>query len=114
MEKIKKAWKWLTTHTKILFLIIGVILFSVLVIWWGKKNKSIRSLQRKIAYLQTRLKLEKIQMKYDMNMAELAKVREDNDSVREELEKIEEDLSTKLADDLTAEEIAQKFRELGL
>jgi len=114
METIKKAWKWLTTHTKILFLIIGVIFLFILVVWWGKRNKSIRALQRKISYLQAKLKIEKLQMKYDMNMEELVSVRDQNEHVREDLKKIEDDLVAKFEKDLTAEEIAQKFRELGL
>jgi len=114
MAALKKAWKWLKNRTKILFLIIGVILLFVLVIWWGRKNKRVRSLQRKIAYLNTKLKLEKIQMKYDMNMEELSAVREQNEHVREDLDKIEKDLSNKIEGELTAEEIANKFKELGL
>lgn len=114
METLKKSWKWLTTHTKILFLFIGVILLFILVVWWGKRNRSIRALQRKISLLNTKLKLEKVQAKYDMNMVELQQVREQNDHVREDLDKIEEDLNKQLEGDLTAEEIAAKFRELGL
>lgn len=114
MEKIKKAFKWLLNHLKIFLLIIGVILTTILILWWGRKNKQIRKLEQQLAISKAKLHVERLEVKYNNDIAELKKLKDKDAKIKKEIEEIEKSLSKKLKPDMTAEEIAEKFKELGL
>jgi hypothetical protein len=114
MDKLKKIFSWISTHTKICFLVIIIILFSVLVLWWGYKNRKIKALENQLAILNAKLKIEKLVLTYNTQVAELVKLREQDKKVNEDIVKIEASLETKLTPDMTAEQIADIFRKLGV
>ena len=107
-------WAWLKSHSKLLLLVLALVLVAVITIAWGFRNRTVRKLRRELALLQTQIKLEKIQRKYDANLEQIAAVREQNSRVEAELAEIETGLSHKLEGDLSADEIADRFRGLGL
>lgn len=114
MEKVKKALKWVWANSKLVLIVLLGILFTIFIIWWGNKNRKIRELETKLAILKAKITIEKLVAKYETTMSELAELRSKDKKVNEELQSIEKSLEEKLKPDMTAEEIAEKFKELGL
>ena len=111
---LKKAWVWITRNVKLFLLILGIILFVVLVLWWGHKNKMIRSLKNKLAIAQAKLKIEKLAGKYDATMDDLKGLKEKDKKISDEIAVIEKSLEERLKPDMTAEEIVAAFKKIGL
>jgi len=114
MAVIKKIWKWLVSNIKLVMVIACLVMIIIVGIMIGSKNKLIRSLEQKLSILQAKIKIEKLQIQYDMTMDEINKKKEEDVVLRKEIENIEEQLSKRLEGELSAEEIANKFREIGL
>ena len=114
MKKIKKALKWLGNHFKIAVLILTVIITTIFILWWGRKNRKIRKLEQKLAISKAKLHIERLEVKYDNDIAELKKLKEKDEKISTEIASIEESLRNKLKTDMTAEEVAEKFKEIGL
>lgn len=114
MDKLKKIFSWISTHTKIFFLIIIIVLFSILVLWWGYKNRKIRALENQLAILRAKLKIETLVLTYNTQVAELVKLRAQDSKVNDDIVKIEASLEKTLTPDMTAEQIADTFRKLGV
>jgi len=114
MATIKKILKWISNNFKLVLLITVIVVLSILVFWWARKNKKVRSLENQIAILNAKIKIERLEIKYDSDMQDLRELKGKDVALTKELEAIENDLSVKLAQDMTAEEIAAKFMEIGL
>jgi predicted Holliday junction resolvase-like endonuclease len=114
MAKIKQAIKWIGNNFKIFILILVIIILSILVFWWGRKNKKIRHLENQIAILNARLKIERLEIKYKKDMDDLKKLKEEDKKIDEDIAKIEKSLEKKLKPDMTADEIIAKFKEIGI
>ena len=114
MSTLKKILLWTNNHIKLLILFITIAVLSVLVLWWGRKNKKIRELENQLAVLNAKLKIERLAIAYDATVAELVKLKEKDTKINAELVDIEISLKEKLEKNMTAEEIAAKFREIGL
>ena len=114
MEKLKKIWQWISTHTRLVLLFIVIVLLSILVLWWGRKNRRIKALENELAVMNARLSVERITLAYNTKMDELAALKAKDDNVRGQLDKIQKSLEERLKPDMTAEEIAAKFRAIGL
>lgn len=110
---LKNALNWIKLNYKWLLLGAISVLFTILVIGWGRKNKKIRELQEQLAILKTKLQLERLTAKHDMLKEKLESLREQDETLTEELEDITF-LSEELSETMTAEEISNKFNELGL
>jgi len=111
---LKKAFSWIGTNSKWLLLAGASIFLAVIGICWYRNKQTIADLKNKVYILQTKMKLDKLAMKNDIMVEDLKDLKEKEASAKEELEKIEEDLKTKLSPTLTIEEIAKKFKELNL
>jgi len=114
MSTIKQILKWISNNFKIFILILVIIILSVLVFWWGRKNKKIRALENQIAILNARLKVERLEIKYKADMEELRKLKEKDKEISSDIDAIEKSLEKKLKPDMTADEIIAKFKEIGI
>jgi len=114
MSFLSKAWAWIKHNIKLVLFIIFFILMSILVISWGSKNKKIRELERQLAISHAKLKVERLTIKYDTTIKELNKLREQDKQIEEAINAIGTSLENKLKEDMTAEEIVEKFREIGI
>ena len=108
------AYHWVVSHGKLLLLILCIIIFSILLFWWGHKNRKIRALENQLAILVAKSKIERLEIKYNKNIHELTKLKEQDAVLTTELDTLEHSLKIRLAADMTADEIAEKFRDLGL
>jgi hypothetical protein len=95
-------------------LILSIVLVAIFILWWGWKNRKIRALQNKLAILNAKLNVERLEVKYDLEIAELRKLKEKEKNIRDDIDKIEKSLETKLKPDMTADEIIAKFKEIGI
>jgi hypothetical protein len=114
MAVVKRIIKWIGNNLKIFLLILSIILVTVFILWWGWKNRKIRALQNKLAILNARLKIERLEIKYDIDMEELKKLKEKDKDIKDDIDKIETSLEKKLKPDMTADEIIAKFKEIGI
>jgi hypothetical protein len=111
---LRKAWKWASRNSKyILFIGLSLLLF-ILAFAWYRKNKTIRKLEAELVILRAKVKLERLAVKNEVLVEDLNKLKKEDLEVAEEISIIEKSLEERLSKDLTAEEIAQKFRELGV
>ena len=114
MEKIKQIFSWIYNNIKIVLVIAAVVILSILVFWWGRKNKQIRDLENQLAIIQARLQIERLVISYNTTVDELKALMAKDATVKDEIAKIEASLGERLKQDMTAEEIAAKFREIGI
>ena len=114
MATIKQILKWISNNFKIFLLVLVIVILSVLVFWWGRKNKKIRALENQIAILRARLQIERLEIKYDTDMAELRELQKKDKEISSDIYEIEKSLETKLKPDMTADEIIAKFKEIGI
>jgi hypothetical protein len=94
--------------------IVASILLLILAFAWYRKNQRVRKLERELTFLRAKVKMEKLAAKYEVMTEELKDIRKEEAAVEENLVKIETSLKEKLKKDMTAEEIVDKFREIGL
>lgn len=113
-DKIKKIKNWITHNSKLVIFFIMSFFFIVFVLWWGYKNKKINSMRNQIAILESKLKLEKLAMKYDINLSEIKAITAKEKEVEKEINKIKTELNIKLSSSMSVEEIAQTFKEIGV
>jgi hypothetical protein len=114
MATLKKIGKWIWTHSKIVLFIILVIFISVFVLWWGRKNRKIKSLEHSLAIMQAKLSVERLTVKYDANVEKLKELKNEDEKLQSELKVIEASLENRLKPEMTADEIIAKFKEVGL
>lgn len=114
MEIAKRVWQWISTHTRYALLILVIILITVLILWWGRKNRRIKELENQLAVLTAKLQLEKLTWSYNTTMSELKGLREKDEKVGKEITQIEDSLANKLSPGMSAEDIAAKFKEIGI
>ena len=114
MTFIKQIIKFITNNFKLFLLIVIIVILSVFVFWWGRKNKRIRELEQQIAILNARIKLERLEIKYKNDMEELLKLKEKDKEIDHDLIQIEKALEEKLKPYMTADEIIAKFKEIGI
>lgn len=114
MATIKQIFKWISSNLKIFLLVLSIVVLSILVFWWGRKNSQIRALANQLAVMTARLKLERLEVKYKLDMDELQKLKEKDNQIANDLIAIEQSLEKKLAPNMSADEIIAKFKELGI
>ena len=114
METIIKVFAWISSHAKLTLFVCTIFILTILVFWWGRKNKKIRDLENQLAIIQARLQIERLVIYYNTTMGELKALMEKDVKVKEEIAKIETSLGERLKKGMTAEEIAAKFREIGI
>lgn len=110
----KKIWTWIKTNVKLLLTIIAFVVFFIFFFIFKSKVRTIRRLEGELYATKAKIKLEKIAAKYDVTLVELKELKKKDKKVEEEVSKIEKNLEDKLKEDMTIEEIAEKFREIGI
>lgn len=111
---IKKAGKWIKRNFKWVLSIAGTVILFILLFSWYSKNKKIRKLENELAILRAKVKLERLSVKYDVLEENLTTLKEEDAAVSADMKKIEDSLTISLSPDMTAAEIAAKFKEIGL
>lgn len=107
-----KSWKWLKVNWKWVLIGAATVGVVILTIIWFKRNKQIEDLKYKVALLKAKLKLESLAAKNGVLLEDLKKLQEKDKKIKEEIDKIELDLVDRIPNEMTAEEIAQRFRDL--
>ena len=110
----QKVWTWIKTNVKLLLTILAFVLFFIFFFIFKSKVRTIRRLEGELYATKAKIKLEKIAAKYDVTLVELKDLKKKDKEVEKEIFEIEKNLENKLKEDMTAEEIAEKFRELGI
>ena len=114
METIKKVWKWITTNFRYVLLGSFAVAVLILSLIWGSKNRKIRSLENQLALMNARLQIDKLLIEYSIGIKELTKLRAEEQKVADKIKAIEASLTAKLAPDMTAEQIVEQFKKLGI
>jgi len=99
------------------FWIITILLsaaLAALALVVKSKSKTIKDLQAQMALKSARLELEQVLLKHQATLDEVKALREKDNAISQEITLIETQLTKKLSPDMTAEQIAQKFREIGI
>ena len=99
----------------VLLLSISLLLFVLSLLLFGSlllTQAAVTLILASLIYLLLRWARRRKQ--YDTDMDELQKLKKKDEGIQEDIKKIEESLEQKLKPEMSAEEIASKFRELGL
>lgn len=99
-----------------LWVTMGVlsVCLAILAFIVRSKSKTIKELQTQLALKTARLELEQVLLKYQTTLNEIKDLKEKDSKIGQELIAIETQFSKKLSEGLTAEEIAAKFKEIGI
>ena len=111
---IKKAWAWSKSNFKLILLGVAVVLFFIFLAWLRGKNKRIKELENTLASLQAKLELERLSLRYNTEINNLTRLKEEDTLLRDKLKAIEDKYVEKVDPLMTAEEIAAKFNEMGI
>jgi len=111
-ETCKKVFFWIKANSSILLLSAGLLSISLIIFFCQRRQ--LRQLQIELALLKTQMKLQKLAFEKDVQIQNIAVLKEKDKELREKLAAIEEDLKKELPDDMTEEEILKNFKELGL
>jgi len=114
MTKLKLIWVWVLEHVKLVgsgLLVVGSLLAAIV---WHLKNKKIDDLQYQVAINQARLRIETLASAYKTTINELNELRKKDVVLDKQVTVIEDFLNRKLKSGMTVEEIAQKFKEIGI
>ena len=114
MGVMLKVWLWVKNNSKVALLVLVSLILFFLCASWYRKNKMIRKLKNDIDILQARIKLEKLAVKHDIMVDELYKLKDEESEIKAELVKIGDSLQNKLSADMTANEIVDSFKKIGL
>jgi len=90
--------------------LIAIALLILVLIGYRKTAK----LQYKIYLLRAKHSIDKIAAKHNVAVGELAALRERDAEVDSKLSAVEDSLREHVRTHMTAEEIAEKFREIGI
>jgi hypothetical protein len=112
--KLKLVWDWAAVRAKMLLTIFGIVVLTILIFWWARKNQKIRSLENQLFILNAKLKIQAIQARYNATLEELRGLKEKDDKLNKEIVAIDASLSDRLKSNMTADEIAAKFKEIGI
>lgn len=108
---LKKAWSWMGINGKWILLILGSLLLSIIGIGWYRNKRKIEKLKNEVYILQAKLKIEKLSVRNDVLIEDLAELKEKEGPIKEALEKIEKKLNEKVPD-MTIEELAKRFQKI--
>jgi predicted Holliday junction resolvase-like endonuclease len=114
MNKLKKFL--IQIKVELLLVLIGMLLLGVVVLAsvLHSKNKTVEGLRQQLVLKSAKLDLEKIRLRYNASAEDIKQIREKKEEVKKELEDLQTKYAARLADSMTAEQIADKFREIGL
>ena len=111
---MKKIWNWIKVNTKIVLSILFSVAIVIVSLLLYKRKKDMDSMRRQLAFYKTKVEMQKLAYEYQKSIDDLADLRKDEKDLNEKLKTIEGDLSHKLKDNMSADEIVAKFKELGL
>lgn len=108
----KRVFAWIKANAAILLLSVGLLTISILIFCYDRRK--IKELQLELNILKTKLKLEKLAVENAVEVEKLDELKEQDKKLQEQVQKIKEDLKQTLPEDMSEEEIAKMFAELGL
>jgi len=110
----KSAGLWIVNNFKLFMIIAGLVIVTILVLLWRNKSNKIKQLQAELFLAQSKIQLADLARKYAVSMAQFMNLRQQDVVLDKKLNEIEKDLAEKVDPDMTAEEVAAKFREMGV
>lgn len=114
MTILKAIWAWVLKYVKLLGAGLAIIGSVIVVVGWHVKNKKIDDLQYQLALSQAKFRIEALASEYKVTIAELNELRQKDIALDKQIFIVETFLNKKLQSGMTAEEIAQKFKEIGI
>jgi len=111
---MKKTLDWIGSHIRLVLIGLGSALLLIFCFLWFRKNEKIRELQRRLAVAQAKARLEALAAKYQADLQKLRELGEKETAIKDELIKIGDALQHKLDKDMTAEQIVEEFKRIGL
>jgi LPXTG-motif cell wall-anchored protein len=114
MATIAKIWCWITKNIWLVLIGLGLMFIGILVLLWRHKNSTIKRLQCELFIAHSKIQIQDLAKKYVVSMTQFMTLREHDKELDSALEKIEKDLAEKVDPTMTAEEIAERFRKLGV
>ena len=114
MTLLKLMWAWVLKYIKLIA--SGVLLLGsvTVAIGWHVKNKKIDDLQYQLAISQAKWRIETLASAYKVTVIELNELRKKDVDLDKQIFVVENFLNKKLQSAMTAEEIVQKFKEIGI
>ena len=114
MAILKSIFNWIKINFKWFLYIIASLGVAILAIIISSKSKKVRELEASLSVLEAQIKINQIEVKYDVTVDEFNALRAKDKDAEEKLKKIEIDLKTALEDTMTADEIVAEFKRIGL
>ena len=111
---LRTIWAWISKYIKLIlsgFVVIGSVIVAV---GWHLKNKKIDDLQYQLAISQAKFRIEALASAYKVTIAELNELRKQDLELDKQIATVEKFLDQKLQGSMTADEIVQKFKEIGI
>jgi hypothetical protein len=113
-NKIKKVGNWVKVNIKLVLILLAILFLVIFLLWLVSKNRKIKNLENQLMLLKAKFQMEKLSIKHNIAVEDLKSLTEKDEKLKKKLVKIEEKLNNKLKEDLSPEELAKKFKELGL
>lgn len=114
MATVVTIWNWITKNIWLVLIGLGIIFIGIVVLLWRHKNSTIKKLQCELFIAQSKIQIQDLAKRYAVSMSQFMALREHDKELDAALEKIEKDLKEKVDPDMTAEEIAERFRKMGV
>lgn len=114
MLALKAILAWFLKYIKLIgagFAVLGSVIIAV---GWHVKNKKIDDLTYQLAISQTRYRIEALASQYKTTIADLNELRKKDLDLDKQIALVEAFLNQKLRSGMTVEEIAEKFKEIGI
>lgn len=114
MKIIKAILDWIIKYVQLIGAGLAVLGSVIIAVGWHLKNKKIDELQYQLAISQTKFRIESLAAQYKTTILELNELRKTDLSLDKQIASVEVFLNQKLKSGMTVEEIAQKFKEIGI
>lgn len=111
---LKTAFAWVSNNIKLVAIIAALVTAGILVIIWRRKNSMIKQLRAELFLAKAKLEIAELARKYQVLLSRFAEVRKQDQVLDSKLNEIEQRLVSEVDPDMTAEQIAAKFREIGV
>lgn len=114
---LQKAWAWIKTHTKLVCFGLGSIFVLSLSLYIATRNSKIRRLELELSIVKAKMLVEKLACQYEVSVKELAKLQASQAEIQTKIDAVKKEVEKKakeLEPPMTAEEIADLFRQINL
>jgi hypothetical protein len=111
---MQKFLSWLGNNFKLVLTTLLILIFTLFILWWGRKNRKIKRLESNLAILQGKLRLQRLAIKKEVAVTELKKLEQQDKELARQIDDIKLSVNRSVQDDLTVDELAELFRGMGL